>query len=182
MVVTVTGDAVVVDSDVAIALDKAARGLALQPGEQMMVEAARGRGILVTSETVGKLGARGGASATLRTTAEVPIPAAERQLIVDDLTRARVGGPSGWRDREIVTQALLAQTAAGATPKFAAHDRRVVNALARMAGIDPLRLGRYKNIAEYLHYTRAAESFVVTIRGRSLEVVPIQPIRPGLSP
>jgi hypothetical protein len=41
-------------------------------------------------------------------------------------------------------------------------------------------LGRYENVAEFLHYERGANRFTVVVAGRSIIVQPIQPVRPDM--
>jgi len=180
MLRTVTGSTVIVDSNIAISLDLAARDPSLKslnPAQRANVAFARSAGIVIaTPETAHELAAGGGASATVLVTQEVPTPPAERAEIVNDLTAAGVNGAA---DREVVTQSLLAQTDPGVTPSLATADRGVVNALARLSGIRTDRLGGYQNVAEWLRYTRNTDSFTVTIRGRTLRVVPVQPVRLG---
>ena len=181
-VVTVTGDTVVVDTNIARALDKAAKDPSLdslQDGEKRMVEYAKSLGVAVTPESIGELGKKGGVGATLSGTQEVTLPPAERQAIKNEVS-AVVGGAG---DREVVTQTLLAKAAPGVTPVFATADRGVINGLARLApppAIPVAKLGRYKTVAEYLHYERKTDSFTINIRGRSMIVRPVQEVRPGL--
>ena len=64
-------------------------------------------------------------------------------------------------------------------------DDQFINGLARIAaasepGMNPAKLGKYKNVAEYLRYSKGTDSFTVTIQGRELRVIPVQPIRPDL--
>ncbi len=178
MLRTVTGSTVIVDSNIAISLDRQARGLPLNDAQRANVEYARSQGVFIsTPETARELAAGGGAAATVPVTQEVPISSADRSQIVTDLEAAGVGG--GAPDREVVTQALLAQSDPGVTPTLATADRGVINPLARLAGIPVDRLGTYRNVAEWLNYQRGTDSFVVTIRGRNLRVRPVQPVRAG---
>jgi hypothetical protein len=178
--VTVTGDVVIIDTNIAIAMDRAARGLPLNEAQKLMLQAAEKQGVVTVSKTVGELAEKGGIKDTLSVTREVAVPAAERDAILKELESKGVGGPKGVKDREIVTQSLLAETAPAVTPILATADNGIINSLARMAGIDPARLGRYRNVAEYLRYEQGTNAFTVTIRGRQLQVRPVQPIREGL--
>ncbi|MBK9014747.1 MAG: hypothetical protein IPM82_12070 [Saprospiraceae bacterium] len=175
---TLSGDEVVVDSNIARAIDKAARGKPLQTGEQLMVDYARNEGIVVTDRTVGELSVRGGVGDTLNVGQQIPVGGAESNSITRILEGANVGG--GAADRQIVLQALLTQTQGGAAPLFATADRGIINGLARLGGIRPDRLGQYRTIAEYLHYVRNTDRFEVIFNGRRLIVRPVQPVRPGL--
>lgn len=178
MLTTVTGDQVIVDTNIAIAVDKAAQGLPLHAGEKLMLEAAKKQGIIVTEKTVEELGAKGGAQSTARMATQVTASDAEKQAIIAELEAKSVGG--GAADRQIVQQALLSNTAPGVTPTLATADRGVINGLARIAGIDPARLGKYRTVAEYLFYTRKTDTFEVVINGRRLYVKAVQAIREGL--
>jgi Domain of unknown function (DUF4157) len=182
-VVTVTGSTVVVDTNIARALDKAAKDpslATLQPGEKAMVAYAKGLGVAVTSESIGELGKKGGVGATLSGTQEVTLPPVEREAIKNEVSRV-VGGAG---DREVVTQALLAKADPGVTPVFATADRGVINGLARLdtspAPIPVAKLGRYRTVAEFLHYEQKTDSFTINIRGHSMIVRPVQEVRPGL--
>jgi hypothetical protein len=63
------------------------------------------------------------------------------------------------------------------TPVFATADRGVINGLARLGGIDPRRLGKFRNVAEFVRYSRGSDTFEVVINQFKLIVKPIQPIR-----
>lgn len=175
---TVTGDQVIVDTNIAISLDRAAQGLPLNQAQTMMVAAARRQGIVITDRTVEELSVRGGAQATAIVTREVASTATERGAIMADIEAAGIGG--GIADRQIVMQALLSETAPGVVPTFATADRGVINGLWRVSGMDPRRLGRYRTVAEFLLYERGTNTFEVVIRSRRLVVMPIQAIRGGL--
>ncbi len=163
--VTVKGDEVIVDTNIARALDKAAKDPtlgSLQENEKLMVQEARKQGIVATPTVVGQLGEKGGAQGTISTTQEVSVPPAKRAAIVRALEDNSVGGPPGKpqaaSDREIVTQAILAKTDGSAPPTYISADNGVINGLARIAATAdptfpaPNKLGRYRNIAEYLQY------------------------------
>lgn len=47
----------------------------------------------------------------------------------------------------------------------------MINGLARAAGIDPARLGRYATVAEYLHHMQGVSTFTVTIEGTCSECI-----------
>jgi hypothetical protein len=189
---------VVIDSNVAIALDKEFRGrhlteverkaqkLDLNAREKLAIKAAEARGVsnlAVVSRTVQEVTEKGGVEGTLLGVRHAPIPQAERDAIMGELETAAVGGKQGVKDREIVLQSLYSETAAGRIPQVMSADDLFINGLARIAaqsepGINPARLGRYKNVAEYLRHERGVDSFTVRIHGRDLRVTPIQPIRP----
>jgi Domain of unknown function (DUF4157) len=181
-VVTVTGKEVIVDSNIAISLDRDARGLPLNDAQKMMVAEAKKQGIVVTPKTTQELGqgGHGPVQGVISETKEISIPAAERQAIVDELTQKGVGGPKGINDREVVTQALLAETSSSTTPTLATADNNVIKPLARIGGIDTARLGRYRNVAEYLKYERNSDTFEIEVKGRKLKVRPVQPVRENL--
>jgi hypothetical protein len=181
--VTVTTQTIV-DSNIAIALDRGARGQALTPGHQVSIDqiqpiaADQARGVVVTPQTVTEMGAGGGAGATLNVIQEVHVSAGQRTAIYDAF-RAAGARPA---DAEVATSAALAQTAHGATPRLALADRQLINGLARMGGVDPQRYGQYQNLAEYLLHTRGTNVMTITVEGRQLEIQPVQPIRPNLPP
>jgi hypothetical protein len=112
-----------------------------------------------------------------------PIPQAERDAITKDLEAAAVGGNKGVADREIVLQSLYSETVVGSIPQVMSVDDKFINGLARMAAradeaMNPARLGKYQNVAEYLRHAKGTDSFTITIQGHPLRVIPIQPVRP----
>jgi hypothetical protein len=173
-VTAANGTEMIVDTNIAIALDKARRGLPLQDGERLMVEAMQEQGVLVTEKTLEELVVRSAPDQIAQQVRQLPVPATEWKAILDTLENAGVGG--GLADREVVAQALLAEVTNGAAPILATADRGVINGLARLAGINPRRLGRYKNVAEWLSNTRGTQTFDVVIEGRRLTVRPVQPV------
>jgi hypothetical protein len=198
--VTPHGETVIIDSNTARAIDKEFRGrklteverkaqkLVLDDREKLMVKAAEARGadnLAVVSRSVEELAEKGGVEGTLLGVRHRPIPQAERDAIMKELEGAAVGGKKGVADREIVLQSLYSETAVGRIPQVMSADDQFINGLARMAarsepGMNPAKLGKFKNIAEYLRYAKGTDAFTVTIQGRELRVIPVQPIRPDL--
>ncbi len=182
MRVNVTQGARILDTDAFIALDRARQpGVtpSLSRGEQAIVAATQGRPIVATPTTVGQFNAAG-VRGTVPVARLIPHTPAIRRAILQDLERAGVGGAGsgGPADREIVAEALLAQSDPGVVPVFQPAERAIINGLARLAKIDPARLPKGYNVAEYLRYERGVGVFAVTVRGRVLIVRPIQPIGP----
>jgi hypothetical protein len=183
----VSGQEPLVDSMVAVALDKWIRNqtlpvgqrLRMSPMENLIVAKLRGQGVLTPDTVVRELANRIPAQATAMVPRQVATTAAARQAIKKILEDAGVGaaGAKGVMDREIVRQGLLAETAPGIVPSFYTADKQVINGLAELAGIQTQRLGQYK-VAEYLLYKRGTDSFEVVIDGYRLLVRPIQIIRP----
>ena len=173
----VTQNLTIVETEALIALDKAAQpGVALSAGEQQIVGALGGRGIVATPTTAGQFQAAG-QRGTVPITRPIPHTPAQRQAILQDLEGASVGGAGGAADRELVADALLAETAPGVVPVFATSDHGIINGMARLSGINPARIGAY-NVAEFLRYQRGVGVFTVVVQGRVLVIRPIQPIGP----
>jgi hypothetical protein len=175
----VTQNLTIVETETLIALDRAMQPNvtpALSAGEQRIVAALGNRGIVTTPTSAGQFQAAG-QRGTVPITQPVPHLPAQRQAILQDLETAGVGGVGGAADREVVADALLAETAPGVVPVFATSDNGIINGMARVSGIDPARMGGY-NVAEYLRYNRGMGVFAVTVQGRVLVIRPIQPIGP----
>jgi hypothetical protein len=93
MLTTVTGEQVIVDTNVARALDKKARGLPLQDGEKLMVASAEKQGIVLTDKVVEELGAKGGVQGTALVNKEIPVTPEQRH------SAGQTGGSGGRRRR-----------------------------------------------------------------------------------
>lgn len=144
----------------------------------MMVASARERGIVMSDRTMAELSRGDPLQGTALVTQEIATTTqAHRGAIMTTLERA---GINGLADRQIVQQALLSETAPQVIPTLATADRQVINGLARLAGINPAHLGRYRTVAEYIHYVRHTATFEVLIEGRRLIVIPIQAVRSGI--
>ena len=173
---------IIVDTDALIALDRAAQpGVTppLSPGEQQIVKATQGRSIIATPTTAGQFNAAG-ERGTVPVTQPIAHTPAQRQAILQELEATAVGGAGakGAADREIVADALLAQTEPGVVTVFQPADKGVINGLARLSNMDPARLPKGYNVAEYLRYERGVGVFTINVGGRILVVRPIQPIGP----
>ncbi|MDJ0771514.1 MAG: hypothetical protein QNJ12_22200 [Ilumatobacter sp.] len=172
-------DNVAVDTQIAIALEARRRGDEMHAGHEVGVETVGDRGVVATRTVIDELHARDVERPTIRTVEPRPGGEAELRAIRAELDRNKVGGPGAQMDRQIIAEVMTSQTASGATATIVVQDGRVVNGLARMAGIRPDRLDGFRNVAEYLRHTRNTDRFEVAIAGRRLHVVPAQPVRKG---
>jgi hypothetical protein len=162
--------AVIIDSQVAIALFKKGTGRGLQPNEEIMVKYAEalplGTELRVGNITIGEVG-----SGSIRAKG-LPIDVARDsdpyKQVLAELERMNVGGGNGAADRALVADAFFAKTEPGVVPRFATADPDIYNKLARAKGIDPRRLGG-KTLSQ-LH----PGGFEVTVAGQKLHVVPIE--------
>ncbi|HSN26646.1 MAG TPA: hypothetical protein VLT45_10175 [Kofleriaceae bacterium] len=160
-------DALVIDANTAIALNKRSLGLPLQLGEQALLKrldalgASEYRVVNVTAGEVktGDVAWRGLELTTKRSSREY-------QKLLKVLDRYDVGGAKGIPDRAIVADVFFSQTEPGVVPRFATHDRGVYNNLFRITGVDPKTVG--KPLAEAF-----ANGFDVTINGRTATIVPL---------
>jgi hypothetical protein len=168
----------IVDTNTAIALDKKARSVPLNAAETVSADAMAGKPIVTTPTTADELGAP--SSGAIRTTRTTGGTDAEREAIMKRLETMKVGGGKGSNDRQIILEALLAESTGEAPRVFATADKGIVNKLATIAGINVQQFGKYKNLAEYLHYVKNTDTFSVTIEGHSMLVRPLLAIRKDL--
>jgi hypothetical protein len=161
----------VVDTNVAVALDKRARGVPLQPGEELALARMQELGdvdLRVTDTTAGETAVKG----VSPTHKGIPISVERTSQAYQDLlaelarTPSPVGGFEGVNDRNIVADTFFAVCEPGVTPKLATHDPGIYNALARRAGMDLRKLG-----AELPKVK--PHGFDVPIQGRTITVVPL---------
>jgi hypothetical protein len=90
----------------------------------------------------------------------------EYKKLVTVLDRYGVGRAKGVADRAIIADTFFAQTEPGAVARFATQDKGIYNALLRITGKNPAKLG--KPVAEAF-----ASGFEVTINGRTIKVIPL---------
>lgn len=160
----------VVDTNVAIALDKKARGLPLQPGEELALARMHQLGdvdLRVTDTTAGETGVKGFSPPHKGIPISVERTSQAYQDVLNKLANEPpVGGTKGVDDRNIVADTFFAVTEPGVKPKLATQDKRIYNALAKRAGMDPGKLGaRLPEVKP--------DGFDVTIQGRTITVVPL---------
>jgi len=163
----------VIDTQLAIALEKQAKGLPLQEGEKAMIARAKSLGDLrVTDKTAAEMAVKGGNSPQKG----VPISVERTSQVYQDMLvelakEPPVGRTKGVADREIVADAFFGVTEPGVTPRLAAHDPGVYNPLARRAGIVPEKLGA--SVPD-----KFPGGFDVTVNGRTIKVLPISKTLP----
>jgi len=169
----------IADTQVAIALDRAAAGLPLTERQRLVVSSVSRADLQVPHNVKFELEEGGGTQVPFKVAGPVdPGTRKERKTILGDLQKAGVGKAGGTRDQLIVRQVLLTETPSGKPPVFITADDHIINGLARHAGILPEGgWGKYQNASEYLHYEMGAPTFEVVVQGRHLIVRPIQPIR-----
>lgn len=93
----------------------------------------------------------------------------EYTVILNELAARNVGGKSGHADQALVADAFFARTDPGVTPRFVTADGDVINKLARIAGIDPEKLGGARGLVKRYGST----GFDVTIAQRTIKVIPV---------
>jgi hypothetical protein len=166
-------NAIVIDSQTAIALGKYMHGEALQAGERAMINRLVTMGDIELVMPDGAVAEIRGRQLTWKntpvrkgmpTTVDRNDPA--YQSLLQELETNNVGQAKGGVDRQIVADTFFAQTEPGVTPTLTTHDAGIYRNLARMAGIDPAKVG--KSISEAY-----PNGFDVTIDGRTIHVVPL---------
>ncbi|GAA6615865.1 hypothetical protein NUACC26_016630 [Scytonema sp. NUACC26] len=167
-------NSVVIDSQVSIALDKAARGEPLSVAEQSAVnwvarKRSTGTEIRETNTTVREVKTK---NENYQPFQKVPVTvdpsSPEYQAVIQELENNYVGGvpPKGQNDRSIVADTFFAESEEGVTPNFATQDTKVYNNLAKIAGIDPARTGQGVHQAY-------PNGFGVTVSGKTIHVIPL---------
>jgi hypothetical protein len=160
----------VVDTNVAIALDKRARGIPLQPGEELALSRMQGLGdveLRVTDTTAGETGVKGfspphkGIAISVERSSQ-----AYQDLLAELAKKPPVGRTKGVEDRNIVADTFFAVCEPGVTPRLATQDPGIYNPLAKRAGMDPAKLGA--SLPEV-----KPEGFDVPIHGRKIRVLPL---------
>jgi hypothetical protein len=120
----------VVDTNVAIALDKRARGVRLQPGEELALARMQELGdveLRVTDTTADETVVKGFSPPHKG----IPISVERSSQAYQDLLakladEPPVGGIKGVDDRNIVADIFFAVTEPGVKPKLATQDKRIV--------------------------------------------------------
>ena len=93
----------------------------------------------------------------------------EYAKVLNKLSSVNVGGPGGVADQILVADAFFAKAAPGVTPKFLTGDKKVLNRLAEIAGIDINKLGgKQALLAKY-----GKTGFNVTVESRTITVIPV---------
>lgn len=157
----------VIDSNIAIALEKKAKGLKLQAGEQASLDSLTAMGdveLRVADTTIAEV--QGGQIKFKGLPVSIARDTNEYKALLRELEGNAVGRSKGAADRSIVADTFFAETEPGVTPQFATRDKGIYNALLRIAGVDPAKLG--KTVPEAF-----PNGFTVTINGRTIQVMPI---------
>jgi hypothetical protein len=188
-----TGKSIVVDSNTAIALDRRAQGLKLNPSQQARVELIdaleAGTEIRVGNVTLGELG-----SDALNVKG-VPITVSrgsdEYKEVVHQLENVKirtgpkdqvgktlpVGGEEGFMDRGLIADQFFAKAERNVTPKFMTSDRNAVRALVNFGDAEALEkfgAGGYKALVA--KYSKNGFKATITLADgsqRSIMVIPI---------
>jgi hypothetical protein len=93
----------------------------------------------------------------------------EYAKVLNKLSSVNVGGPGGVADQILVADAFFAKATPGVTPKFLTGDKKVLNRLAEIAGIDINKLGgKQALLAKY-----GKLGFNVTVESRTITVIPV---------
>ena len=161
---------VVLDSNIAIAVERRAAGLPLSAGEQAMVRwvdnLPAGTQLRATASTFTEVSGARAAYRGVEVTVDRAAP--EYANLYRILEQGGVGRAKGTMDRYIVADTFFARTEPGVLPTLATHDKGVYNRLLRLSGVDPARLGR--PVSEVY-----PNGFNVTIDGRTIRVIPLRP-------
>ncbi|WP_370937673.1 hypothetical protein [Amycolatopsis sp. cg13] len=173
----------IIDSNVAIALGKRARGLQLLPLEEAFLkrfDALGAADVRVADRTIAEGTVRGGPLPQRGFAVSVDRAGPEYQALLAELTNARVGAVKGTADRQIVADAFFAVGEPGAKPSLATPDADIYNRLYRMkiakeGGIPLAKLGAALPEADpaQLGFDVRKDGFDVTVNGRTLNVLPL---------
>jgi hypothetical protein len=164
---------IIIDSNTAIALMKdadPALKLTMNDGEIARVAYVKslpaGTELRIGNMTVGEAG---GALNLKGVPLDALRDSPEYAKVLNKLSAVNVGGPGGIADQVLLADAFFAKAAPGVTPKFLTGDKKVLNRLAEIAGIDINKLGGKKALlAKY-----GSSGFDVTVEGRTITVIPV---------
>ena len=163
-----TSDSVVLDSNAAIAFEKQALGQPLNTIEQLTVARVNtlGSDLRVTDTVISESNLT---TSFGRVPLEVDKTSSEFQSLLSKLEQPGqiVGGTSGVNDRQIVAETFFAGAESGVTPRLVTADRQIYNNLARIAGINPAKLGGSTVPKSF------PDGFNVTINGKTIRVIAI---------
>jgi hypothetical protein len=157
----------VIDTNIAIALEKNAKGLPLHTGEQASLTSLTAMGdveLRIADTTIAEI--KDGQIKFKELPISVARDSNEYKALLQELEQNTVGQSKGSADRSIVADIFCAKTEQGVMPLFATRDKGIYNALLRMTGVDPAKLG--KSVPEAF-----SQGFTVTINSRTIKVVPI---------
>jgi hypothetical protein len=164
---------IIIDSNTAIALMKdadPALKLTMNEGEIARVAYVKslpaGTELRIGNMTVGEAG---GALNLKGVPLDALRDSPEYAKVLNKLSAVNVGGPGGLADQVLLADAFFAKAAPGVTPKFLTGDKKVLNRLAEIAGIDINKLGGKKALlAKY-----GSSGFDVTVESRTITVIPV---------
>jgi hypothetical protein len=164
---------IIIDSNTAIALTKDAEPAlraTMNNGEKARVAFVKslpaGTELRIGNVTVGEAG---GALNLKGVPIDVLRDSPEYTKVLNKLADANVGKATGFADQALVADAFFATTEGGTPARFLTSDADVVNKLARLAGIEPGKVGGFPGLLKRY----GATGFAVTIEGRTIMVVPV---------
>lgn len=160
----------IIDTNAEVAMSKARRGEAMNEGEKARVDhinrlpnnADLRLANVSLGESENSLGLKG---FSLTTDRDSP----EYLALLNKLENANVGKPGGYADRAIIADAFFASAEKITDiPRLLTSDSNIIKKLAKLAGIDPNKIGGYKALVQMYE----GVGFRVSINGRSLIVIP----------
>ncbi|CAM3731609.1 hypothetical protein KIPE111705_22095 [Kibdelosporangium persicum] len=165
----------IIDTNIAIALQKRANNIPLQPGEQALLrrfDALGATDVRIADPTIAEVAAKGPAAQERGFAVGVDRTSAEYQALHAELVTANVGGGKGVVDRQIVADAFFGVGEAGTTPTLATGDPNVLKKLYAIKvakeNVKPLVQYGGKSLSEIF-----PDGFDVTINRRTLHVLPL---------
>ena len=156
-----TNQSFIIDSNIAIALQKQAAALPLQKVEQKALDLLKQLG--VTDLRITSIGAREITNAHQFGRLIANTSHADYTQLLKVLKDANVGGVKGLADRLLVAETFFA---GGSQRTLITSDKGVYNKLATIAGYDLSKLGKSVALA-------FPNGFKVTINGRTILVIPV---------
>ena len=164
----------VVDANVSISVDKAAKGKANSAQQARANDISSrvnaGEDIRVPDQAAIETRVKEGGQVPFRgVSTNVPRSDPAYQNLLTQLESGNVGGvpPKGAADRALVADTFFARTEPGVMPRLITADKGVYTKLAALAGHNPAKLG--KSVPDAF-----PGGFQVTINGRTILVIPVK--------
>jgi Domain of unknown function (DUF4157) len=174
--------AVIIDSQVAIALQKdadpvLAAARPIQPQERLWIDYVKslpdGTELRAANVTVGEI--KGGVINIKGMPLDVVTrDAPEYQKVLKTLADNKVGTTGGFGDRGVIADALFAKREGSDIPKLLMGDENAVKRLFEISGGDLKQAQGYPGLVKKFGREGGGNGFEVTIEGRKLKIVPME--------
>jgi hypothetical protein len=164
----VNQNSLILDNNIASAIQKQKLGVSLQKGEQLSLQKLQelnNTDLRLTDTVAQELGDVTHLNKGINLTVSRNSP--EYRALLSELENVKpspVGRAKGTNDRQIVADAFFAE---GTTPTFITADKGIFNPLLQLSGIKPAKLG--KPVPQAF-----PDGFKVEINGKTLMVIPVK--------